>query len=210
MQDGIIKETGNSRYLKSISNFLTQYPTYQDFVAALVAGTLPIDLNGINETGWDQLGTALNKANLLSDETVAAYGDLLQPKTPGNPVVDDALRAAAAVVYAGNCKIEYGSYTGTGNYSSAHPNSLTFSGKPLLVIIQSDDWPRMLIMINGSQSTATIGYSDSTTTPAAIANFLNWTAENTVTWYCNSNARGQLNNPSDGPYRYIALISMSE
>lgn len=74
MQDGIIKGTGNSRYLKSISNFLTQYPTYQDFVAALVAGTLPIDLNGINETGWDQLGTALNKANLLSDETAEALG----------------------------------------------------------------------------------------------------------------------------------------
>ena len=74
MQDGIIKGTGNSRYLKSISNFLTQYPTYQDFVAALVAGTLPIDLNGVNETGWDQLGTALNKANLLSDETAEALG----------------------------------------------------------------------------------------------------------------------------------------
>ena len=69
MQDGIIKGTGNSRYLKSIADFLTQYPTYNDFAAALAAGTLPIDLNGINETGWDQLGTALNKANLLSDET---------------------------------------------------------------------------------------------------------------------------------------------
>ena len=76
MQDGIIKGTGNSRYLKSISNFLQQYPTYQDFVAALVAGTLPIDLNGINETGWDQLGTALNKANLLSDETAADMEDV--------------------------------------------------------------------------------------------------------------------------------------
>lgn len=69
MQDGILKGTGNSRYLKSIETFLTQYPTYQDFAAALAAGTLPIDLNGINETGWDQLGTALNKANLLSDDT---------------------------------------------------------------------------------------------------------------------------------------------
>lgn len=85
MQDGIIKGTGNSRYLKSISNFLTQYPTYQDFAAALVAGTLPIDLNGINETGWDQLGTALNKANLLSDETAAAMG------LPNTAVPDDVL-----------------------------------------------------------------------------------------------------------------------
>ena len=91
MQDGIIKGTGNSRYLKSISNFLQQYPTYQDFVAALVAGTLPIDLNGINETGWDQLGTALNKANLLSDETAALLG------LPNTAVPDDAFQLVPGV-----------------------------------------------------------------------------------------------------------------
>lgn len=95
MQDGIIKGTGNSRYLKSISNFLTQYPTYQDFVTALVAGTLPIDLNGINETGWDQLGTALNKANLLSDETAAALG------LPNTAVPDDAFNTLADTVFHG-------------------------------------------------------------------------------------------------------------
>lgn len=38
MQDGIMKGTGNSRYLKSIADFLTQYPTYQEFAAALAAG----------------------------------------------------------------------------------------------------------------------------------------------------------------------------
>ena len=102
MQDGIIKGTGNSRYLKSISSFLTQYPTYQDFAAALAAGTLPIDLNGINETGWDQIGTALNKANLLSDETVEAFGDLLTPATPGIPVPDDAFRAIPAFINGGS------------------------------------------------------------------------------------------------------------
>ena len=74
MQDGIMKGTGNSRYLKSVADFLTQYPTYQEFAAALAAGTLPVDFNGINETGWEQLGTVLNKANLLSDETAEMYG----------------------------------------------------------------------------------------------------------------------------------------
>ena len=74
MQDGIIKGTGNSRFLKSVPDFLSQYPTYESFVAALAAGTLPVDFNGINETGWQQLGTALNKGNLLSDETAALYG----------------------------------------------------------------------------------------------------------------------------------------
>ena len=46
---------------------------FQEFAAALVAGTLPVDFNGINETGWEQLGTVLNKANLLSDETAEMY-----------------------------------------------------------------------------------------------------------------------------------------
>ena len=74
MTDLVIKGTGNSRYLKSISNFLTQYPTYTDFVAALVAGTLPIDFNGINSAGIQTQGTPLNKANLLKDATASKYG----------------------------------------------------------------------------------------------------------------------------------------
>ena len=54
MKDGVIKATGNSRYLKSVANFLTLYPNYKAFVAALVEGTLPIDLNGLNDAGWEQ------------------------------------------------------------------------------------------------------------------------------------------------------------
>lgn len=207
MQDGIIKGTGNSRYLKSISNFLTQYPTYQDFVAALVAGTLPVDLNGINETGWDQLGTALNKANLLSDETAAAFGDLLQPKTPGNPVVDDALRAAAAVVYAGNCKIEYGSYTGTGNYSSTHPNSLTFSGNPLLVVVQGPFRGATMFAVNGP-GPYSLAIQPGTGGILDVL-YVSWDQISKITWYSDANNERQLN-MSSKEYDYVALISMSE
>lgn len=67
MKDGIIKGNGNSRYLKSVADFLTQYPTYEAFAAALTAGTLPVDLNGINEDGWQQIGDFLGKASLLQD-----------------------------------------------------------------------------------------------------------------------------------------------
>ena len=90
MQDGIIKGTGNSRYLKSVANFLSLYPTYEAFAAALIAGELPIDLNGINEAGWQQLATALNKANLLSDETAAALGDVNTPDEAFMALVDKA------------------------------------------------------------------------------------------------------------------------
>lgn len=88
MKDFVPKGTGNSRYLKSVSNFLSLYPSYEDFVAALVAGTLPIDLNGINADGVTQVGTALTKANLLTDATAAAL-ELKQT----DPTVNDALYA---------------------------------------------------------------------------------------------------------------------
>ncbi len=74
MNDGMIKGSGNSRYLKSVVDFLDKYPTYEDFAKALMTGTLPIDLNGLNGDGWQQQGTPLNKANLLADSTAAAFG----------------------------------------------------------------------------------------------------------------------------------------
>lgn len=88
MKDMVPKGTGNSRTLKSVSNFLTLYPTYNDFVAAIVAGTLPIDLGAINSAGCDEVGTPLNKANLLTDATATAIG-----LTGSNPTVNDALAA---------------------------------------------------------------------------------------------------------------------
>lgn len=86
MKDGIPKGSGNSRFLKSVENFKTLYPTYDAFVAALVAGTLPIDLNGINAEGWEQIGDALGKYALLKDSTAEAMG-LSAAALP-----DDALR----------------------------------------------------------------------------------------------------------------------
>lgn len=74
MKDGIIKGTGNSRYLKSVPNALSLYPTYASLINALVAGNFPIDLNGLNLGGWNDPGTPLNKATFLKDDTAAIYG----------------------------------------------------------------------------------------------------------------------------------------
>ena len=93
MKDFVPKGTGNSRYLKSVSNFLTQYPDYNSFAQALIAGTLPIDLNGINANGVQQQGTALNKANLLTDATATALG-LAQ----SDPTVNDAFNGVKALI----------------------------------------------------------------------------------------------------------------
>ena len=71
MKDFVIKGNGNSRYLKSSLEGIT---TWEQFRAALAAGTLPIDLNGINPEGFQQLGDPLNKATLLKDATAALLG----------------------------------------------------------------------------------------------------------------------------------------
>lgn len=95
MQDAIALGTGNSRYLKSVSGFMSLYPTYESFVTALVAGTLPIDLNGFNPDGWAQQGMPLDKANLLTDATAALAG--LGPEaTPNDVFATLANKASAA------------------------------------------------------------------------------------------------------------------
>ena len=87
MIDGIISGNGTSRLLRSVNNFKTLYPTYDDFAAALISGALPIDIL-FNESGWDQVPDFLNKGTLISDETAALYPDL-----PDNPVPDDVFKA---------------------------------------------------------------------------------------------------------------------
>lgn len=94
MQDSIMAGEGNSRYLKSVKDFLTRYPTYADFARALIEGTLPIDLNGINPEGWQVIGTALNKANLLQDDTAESLG------LDSTAVPDDAFASLSSVASA--------------------------------------------------------------------------------------------------------------
>ena len=87
MQDMVIKGTGNSRFLKSVENFKELYPDYNSFVEALVAGTLPVDFNGLNPAGITQMGTPYAKSEVLADETAALFG------LDGTAVPDDVLRA---------------------------------------------------------------------------------------------------------------------
>lgn len=88
MLDSVPKGEGNSRFLKSVDDFMEKYPTYQDFAAALVAGTMPVDI-GLNADGWLVLGMALAKMNLLRDETATELGI----DNPADATVDDAFWA---------------------------------------------------------------------------------------------------------------------
>lgn len=104
MIDGMIKGNGNSRYLKSA---LSSAATWEEFRDALIAGTLPVDLNGIQTDGWQQLGTPLNKASLLKEATAAKFG------MDDEAVPDDVLN------YIGDL-IKVSAYTDTGTTPSTY------------------------------------------------------------------------------------------
>ena len=134
MKDSISKNQGNSRYLKSN---LLEGTSWDAALAMLRAGTFPIDLNGINADGWTQVGTALNKANLLTDATASAL-DL----TGDDPTVNDAL-AELATNY-GRCEVV--SHVGTGSSpTEGNPQSLTFSFAPKVILV-CNEW------VHGSSS----------------------------------------------------------
>ena len=140
MQDGILKGTGNSRYLKSIADFLTQYPTYEDMVAALVAGTLPIDLDGINTAGWSQVPTYLNKANLLSDTTETAIWG-----STGNRTVDAAVAELNALIENVQTGVNRKVSVKTGSYSTTQDSTITVTvgSRPKLVLVSSNSRPSL-------------------------------------------------------------------
>lgn len=132
MTDGVIKSTGNSRYLKSVANFMALYPTYEDFAAALIRGDLPIDLNGINANGWSQQATPLTKANLLSDATAAIFG------YGSTATVNNVLNHIGGYKQHWINRLATLSYAGTGTYGASKPTTITFPFPPEIVIIYPD------------------------------------------------------------------------
>lgn len=73
MIDGEILGNGTSRLARSVSNIKELCPTYESFLEALIAGTLPLDIL-FNAEGWSQLPDFLNKENLLKDKTATLFG----------------------------------------------------------------------------------------------------------------------------------------
>ncbi len=126
MKDGIIAETGDSRYLRTIAGALQKYPTYETFLTALIAGEFPIDWAGKNPDGWAQQGTELNKANLLTDAT-AALMDLGPEATPNEMLaalanmlktVRTTANSAQSAAQVANSKITYGTASLTAGSSN--------------------------------------------------------------------------------------------
>ena len=128
-----------------------------------------------------------------------------------NAAIDTALKSNAdkaaalqtALASCGNCKIVYGTYTGSGKAGSANPNKLTFSGKPVLVIVQEEKQTadmdinlRMLRPCTWAQGAATNGNWVNTVT---------WGAAQ-VQWYSRNDYAPTQFNETGKKYYYLALI----
>ena len=131
----------------------------------------------------------------------ANYGLNLWEKTDRIQMEDfnaDNAKIEAALAAAGNCKIVTGTYIGSGKYHSNTPNTLTFNGTPLALLIVGAGW--FLCAIQGSTSAPVMG--DGNDTQSVV---ISW-SENKVTWYNTSSSIYQMNWEKQ-PYHYVALLS---
>ena len=123
-----------------------------------------------------------------------------------NAKLEAALAAhAAALAGCGNCKIEYGAYTGDGNTDGY---TLTFPGKPLLVMIQQADRGNTGFLMQGcAYGFSIIDPSNGKMGKYPVRLLTKWNG-NSVTW-----SRGDGGNTvfdalnGGGKYHYIALLA---
>ena len=106
-----------------------------------------------------------------------------------------------AVAGCGNCQIVYGSYAGAGNYGSTHPNSLTFSGQPLLVLVLDDRLGAIAALVHGAPCATLMYPRDNIREMDLIwsGNSVSWNSDSTIN---QMNASGRL-------YYYIAFMAKS-
>ena len=154
------------------------------------------------------LRTEFNADNAKIDAALKANADAIAAEAAAREAAVSAEAEArqAADAGFGNCKVAYGTYTGTGTYGAQHRNTLTFPFEPKLVIVQS------------AYSAATDGTSSSTNNkammvlvrPVASYVFVNGDFSSSITWSGNTvswqgvNESFQLNQ-SGTPYVYVAF-----
>lgn len=202
MTDGIIKGTGNSRFLKGPANAAALYPDFESFRDAWAAGTLPIDLNGINPAGWEVLGDKLNKSTLLTDALCTA---LSLPTTATPTQAMEKLRQLAQIGVDERAKIAFGSYIGTGKYGGEHKNTIHFPFEPKLVAVSCG------VVGNGGIGTF-VRPTNSVTVSITISymsadNYVEWEGNDVTWWLYGANTHHsyfQLNG-NGTKYYYAAL-----
>ena len=141
---------------------------------------------------WDEQDRILredfNANNAKVEQALAEQADTLAQHT-------------AALAKCGNCKIVYGSYTGTGTYESSGANTLSFEHKPIFLAIMpqssSDNAANHFFAVRGG------GYAYTYSENFNSINMITW-GDRTVRWY-SYNATHQYNK-SGSTYHYVALL----
>lgn len=99
-----------------------------------------------------------------------------------------------------------GTYTGTGTYGSANPNTLSFTTPPSTVIITRNDSTGLaaqMVLQQGSEQA--VFTSTNTSNTYHRVNEVTWSNDGkTVSWYCAQDAGAQLN-ASGESYTFVAI-----
>lgn len=99
-----------------------------------------------------------------------------------------------------------GTYTGTGTYGSANPNTLSFTTPPSTVIITRDDstgFAAQMVLQQGSEQA--VFTSTNTSNTYHRVNKVTWSNDGkTVSWYCTQDAGAQCNESGES-YTFVAI-----
>ena len=128
MKDTVINGDGTSKLLKAPT---TIPETFEEWREQLIAGTATLDI-GLNSAGVSVMGTALNKANLLSDAAATAAG-----VTSTDPTISEAIvktnETIGTVKTIANAAMPKSGGTFTGNTIAYSTNRTTNSIRNICV-----------------------------------------------------------------------------
>ena len=145
MKDTIIKGDGTSRTLKAPASMPE---TFEEWRSQLLAGNATMDI-GLNSDGCTVVGTAMSKANLLSDTTKAAL-ELSQ----SDPTVNDALYALSQKGSPAEVRVmgDVGTTVTMTRGSKTLSGTVASTGYATLYPTELGDWT-IVFTYNGSQKT---------------------------------------------------------
>ena len=120
------------------------------------------------------LRTDFNEDNAKIDAALKDHDDEIAELEAANTALESAL------ALKGNCQIELKTYTGTGEYGASHPNHLTFSDMPAVLLIFGQ---RSICMVRGGDIGGVVSATSSIGHVLSGAGF-SWSG-GTVSYYSN-------------------------
>ena len=145
MKDTVIKGNGKSRSIKAPTDMPA---TFEEWRTQLLAGTATLDI-GLNAAGCDVVGTAMSKANLLSDTTKSAL-----ELSGSDPTVNDALYALSQKGSPAEVRViaDTGSIVTMSRGGKTLTGKVASTGYATLYPTELGDWT-IVFTYNGSQKT---------------------------------------------------------